>query len=133
MYGCFLKKKPKKAAWKHDALSNLRKTLQQLQPVLHNKKNSMWAWLKSRWAWPSLIRIFTYPHGFWSLLATAVQITEGLLYSQMMQRLKPLQPLRLCWPCLSHRGKNPESKKSIPGEHYSEWITCQCAEWPLGY
>ena len=40
----------------------------------------MWTWLKSRWAWPSLIRIFTYPHGFWSLLATAVQITESLLY-----------------------------------------------------
>ena len=24
----------------------------------------MWEWLKSRWAWPSFIRIFTYPHGF---------------------------------------------------------------------
>ena len=41
----------------------------------------MWAWLKSGRGLH--IRIFTYPHGFWSLLATAVRVTEGLPYHQL--------------------------------------------------
>ena len=55
-------------------LSNLRKTLQQLQPVLHNKKLNVGV-VKEQ-----VGVAFTYPHGFWNLLATAVRITEGLLY-----------------------------------------------------
>ena len=51
-----------------------------LEQKLEGIANNCSVWLKSRWAWPSLIRIFTYPHGFWNLLATAVRITEGLLY-----------------------------------------------------
>ena len=59
-----------------DGTFKLKKTLQQLQPVLHNKKLNVGV-VKEQ-----VGVAFTYPniHGFWSLLATAVRITEGLLY-----------------------------------------------------
>ena len=58
-------------------LSNLRKTLQQLQPVLHNKKLNVGV-VKEQ-----VGVALTYPHGFWNLLATAVRITKGLLYQHV--------------------------------------------------